>query len=96
MPASAALGRLRDRQARRVHREPELRVADVQQQQRLLAGALAAQPQGQRGRLQVRGRGAGADQPRVTAAEADQPLVQPVVAPPVGQQARRARRGTRA
>ena len=61
--------RLRDGQAARVHGEPELRVARIEQQQGLLVGAFAAQPQGQGGRLKVLGRRAGADQPRVTPAD---------------------------
>ena len=80
--------RLGDRQPGGVHREPELRVAHVEQQQCLLAVVLAAQAQGERGLLQLRGLGAGAHQPGVTAAEGDQPLVQPVVAPAVGRQVR--------
>ena len=47
------------------------------------------QPQSQGGRLEVGRGGAGADQPRVAAAEADQPLVGPVVAPAVGREAGR-------
>ena len=52
-----------------VHGEPELRVAHVEQQQRLLAVALAADAQREGGRFQVRGLRAGPNQPRVTAAE---------------------------
>ena len=89
-----SVARHRDRQPGGVRGEPELGVAHVEQQQYLLAGALPADPQGERGLLKLRGLGAGANQPRVTATEPDQPLVQPVVTPAVGRQVgRKGRKG---